>query len=195
MHNRLHSLPDELIMKVYSFITPIYEYSNYVEHMKLYVGHKHKLDESFYFGAGQHGISVEQSQFGVIYALCAVVDHHLKHIQHFLHINPAHVRPINKNMLTKYQYKNCIDINYTENQIIYMDHVILQQRNPTIDYYSYIRPHYIYYSPMCDMISFLNYASNDVLKTQCLDNNIIIDDESSHKDNYRKYIINILMKL
>ncbi len=168
----LNTLPDDIIHKIYRYINPIFDYTNYVENMKNF----HTITENvstmyndFYNSDVVHHRDIHQNLLFVSVA-AQMTNLQLKCLQkinEFIKQNPKLERPANYEDLDQYQYKKCLETHIHYSQMPRLEENINVRRG-------------IWFKPntneelmvVHDIVNTLQYGTVSELIYACIVNNV-----------------------
>ncbi len=190
----MNSLPNELVRKIYQYILPVFDYSEYIRNKQSYTIEKPVMD-SYYMDIYNNLDTIEHTseKMGVVFAYCALMNDYLTKMKMFISKNPKFNRPLECNYLSEHQYITSWSTEYTLDQMIRMEQNIMIRRR-----------RWTYHNParmeIGDIVDILTYGSVNDLRYSCIINRI--DFAASYPRGndpygigYKKYLASKLMKI
>lgn len=194
MKSYIDTLPNEILRKIYQYINPIDEYHEYIKQIELYKKNKRCVDTTIFSSCIRSEFKSHTSETNSIILLkkyCLKLENSMNYINQFIKKNPLFKRPNKISLLTEFKYKTTWDTAFTDNQIIKMNHDIIERR--TISYW---KPFYsnIQLKTNCEMLYLLRYGDINDLRKSCFNNNIRYNINYHCKNEYSMYLIHKLLK-
>ena len=194
MNSLINTLPTEILRKIYQYINPIFDYHEYIKQIELYKKNKRYVDTTMLSSCIRSefkSLSSETNSIELLKKYYLKLENSMIYINQFIEKNPLFKRPNKISLLADYKYKTTWDTTFTENQIIKMNHDIIERR--TISYW---KPFYsnIQLKTNCELLYLLRYGDINDLRKSCFNNNIRYNMNYHCKNEYSMYLIQKLLK-